>query len=66
MNRKPVEKPANHTEIDHILAAEEPLVPSSGFLASVMESVREESVAPAPIQFPWRRIVPAFSWPAPS
>ena len=36
----------NQTEIDRILAAEEPLIPSSGFLASVMESIREEATAP--------------------
>ena len=48
------------TEIDRILAAEEPLIPSSGFLASVMEGVREEAAAPPPIPFPWKRAVPGF------
>jgi len=53
-------KPSNaqHNEIDRILAAEDALVPSSGFLASVMERVREEAVAPAPIPFPWKRALP--------
>ena len=47
-------------KIDEILAAEEELVPSSGFLAAVMESVREEAGKPAPIPFPWKRAVPGF------
>ena len=47
-------------EIDRILATEEELVPSSGFLASVMESVREEAAAPPPIPFPWIRAVPGM------
>ena len=36
----------NPTELDRILASEQPLIPSSGFLASVMESVAEEAAAP--------------------
>jgi hypothetical protein len=47
-------------ELDRILAAEEPLIPSSGFLASVMERVHEEAVAPAPIPFPWKRALPGM------
>jgi hypothetical protein len=49
-----------HIEIDRILASEEALVPSSGFLSSVMEQVREESTAPAPIPFPWKRALPGM------
>ena len=48
------------TEIDHILAAEDELVPSSGFLASVMERVQEEAAAPAPIPFPWKIAIPGI------
>jgi hypothetical protein len=48
------------TRLDAILAAEEALVPSSGFLAAVMEHVKEESRAPAPIPFPWKRALPGF------
>jgi hypothetical protein len=48
------------TEIDSILAAEEKLIPSSGFLASVMERVHEEAAAPPPIPFPWKRAVPGI------
>ena len=46
--------------IDEILGSEPELVPSSGFAASVMESIREEAAAPAPIPFPWKRAVPGF------
>ena len=48
------------TRLDDILAADEELVPSSGFLAAVMESVEQESKAPAPIPFPWKRALPGF------
>ena len=46
--------------VDAILASEEAIIPSSGFLAAVMERVQEESRAPAPIPFPWKRAVPGF------
>ncbi len=46
--------------IDNILATEEELIPSSGFLASVMERVQEEARTPAPIRFPWKRAVPGI------
>jgi hypothetical protein len=46
--------------IDEILGTEAELVPSSGFLASVMERVREEAAAPPPIPFPWKRALPGF------
>lgn len=40
-------------EIGNILTAEEKLIPSSGFMASVMERVRQEAALPPPIPFPW-------------
>jgi hypothetical protein len=46
--------------MDEILATEEELVPSSGFLTAVMERVQEEAAAPAPIPFPWKRALPGF------
>ena len=49
---------SEHNEIDRILATEDALVPSSGFLAAVMDRVREEAAAPAPIPFPWKRVLP--------
>lgn len=71
----------NQAKIDHntrldakleaILASEEELIPSSGFLGSVMERVQEEAVAPPPIPFPWKRAIPGilatigvFAWGA--
>jgi len=51
----------NRETIDRILATDEELVPSSGFLASVMERVKEEAAAPAPIPFPWKRAIPGMA-----
>ena len=47
-------------KIEAILAGEEELIPSSGFLGSVMERVQEEAVAPPPIPFPWKRALPGI------
>ena len=44
--------------LDGILGAEEELAPSSGFVSAVMERVRGEAVAPKPIPFPWKRVMP--------
>ncbi len=46
--------------MDNILANEPELVPSSGFLACVMERVHEEAAAPPPIPFPWKRALPGM------
>jgi hypothetical protein len=50
----------NPEPLARILSSEEELVPSSGFLASVMDRVGEEAVAPPPIPFPWKRAVPGL------
>lgn len=52
---EPKEKLEN---LDRVLRTEEALAPSSGFVSAVMERVREEAVAPAPIPFPWKRVLP--------
>lgn len=44
-------------EFDRLLADESDIVPSSGFVASVMETVTTEATAP-PLAFPWSR-----AWP---
>jgi hypothetical protein len=44
--------------LDQILASEEAIVPSSGFALSVMDAIRSESTEPAPIPFPWPRLLP--------
>jgi hypothetical protein len=46
------------TEIDHILATEDELLPSSGFVASVMERVQLEAALPTPTSFPWIKVIP--------
>lgn len=48
-------------EVERILATEAELIPSSGFMASVMERVEEEAAMPAPIPFPWKRAVPGIA-----
>ena len=58
---KPNVKPeADDAAIDRILAAEEELIPSLGFLAATMERVREEAACPKPIPFPWLRALPGI------
>ncbi len=49
---------SNMDAIDQILSTDEQLVPSSGFLAAVMERVHEEAAAPPPFPFPWKRALP--------
>ncbi len=48
-------------ELDRIVSGQDEIMPSSGFLASVMEAVREEAAAPKPIPFPWMRALPVFA-----
>jgi len=45
------------TDRDPRLASEPELQPSSGFVASVMDAVREAATEPPPLPFPWRRFV---------
>jgi hypothetical protein len=70
MNSQPESKSVTDP-IDRILSSDGELVPSSGFLASVMDRVREEAAAPAPIPFPWKRffsgvllVAGVFGWGA--
>lgn len=51
---------AEPDDLDAILASEADLVPSSGFLAAVMERVEGEAIAPPPIPFPWKRMLPGM------
>ena len=50
-------------EIDRILSRREEIVPSSGFVASVMDAVRHEAEAPPPFDIQWDRARPLF-WAA--
>jgi hypothetical protein len=49
-----------HDQLDTILAHDEELIPTSGFLARVMDSVEEAAAAPPPIPFPWKRAIPGI------
>ena len=55
-----IQPAASYDAIDRVLSSDQELVPTSGFLASVMERVREEAIAPQPIPFPWKRAVPGM------
>jgi len=50
----------NDPEIDRILTKQDEIAPSSGFVASVMDAVRCEALAPPPIPFPWKRALPVL------
>ena len=49
----------SYEEIDRAMRDAE-IVPSSGFTDAVMEAVRRDAAAPAPIPFPWKRAIPGF------
>ncbi len=46
--------------LDRILSAEEEILPSSGFVSSVMDVVLREAASPPPIPFPWKRALPGL------
>ena len=47
--------------LDRIFSGEEDIVPSSGFVTTVMDAVRREATAPPPIPFPWKRALPGLA-----
>ncbi len=47
-------------DFDEVLASEDPIVPTSGFTAAVMEAVRRDAAATAPISFPWNAALPGL------
>jgi hypothetical protein len=49
-------------DIDLMLTRQEQIVPSSGFTASVMDTVMREATAPPPLPFPWKRALPGLCW----
>lgn len=55
---------ARHPDtLDHILL-DDALIPSSGFAASVLDSIAAitaQAAAPAPIPFPWKRALPGLA-----
>ena len=60
-NMMPKENMMNDAEIDPILSGQDELLPSAGFVASVMDAVRREAAAPPPIPFPWKRALPGLA-----
>ncbi|MHB1794560.1 MAG: hypothetical protein ACYCPO_06300 [Acidobacteriaceae bacterium] len=55
----------NDKDLDRVLREREEIVPSSGFVASVMEAVQQEAAASAPIPFPpipfpWKWALPGL------
>jgi hypothetical protein len=52
--------PELNRELDRILSADDPLLPSSGFAASVMQEIERRAAEPGPIPFPWKLAIPGF------
>jgi hypothetical protein len=63
MSQHHSENPSGHQleEFDRVLLEEDALVPSSGFAASVMDAIHQQSTAPAPIPFPWKKALPGLA-----
>ena len=51
----------NLEALDRVLGRDGEIVPSSGFAGSVMDAVRRQREAPAPISFPWIWALPAWA-----
>ncbi len=51
----------SNNNFDRVLAQEGNIVPSSGFVARVMDAVEQEATAPPPIRFPWKRALPGLA-----
>jgi len=47
-------------ELDRLFSVEQAIAPSANFTRNVMEKVRREAAAPAPIPFPWNRAIPGL------
>ena len=54
-------QPSQPSQLDRILLEQDLLLPSSGFAASVMDSIQQQSPTPAPIPFPWKLALPGFA-----
>ena len=49
-----------HDDIDRMLADEDTITPSAGFVTSVMAAVERETATPPPLEFPWLRALPGL------
>jgi len=47
-------------DIDRLLATQDSITPSSGFLASVMDAVERDARMLPPLRFPWSRALPGL------
>ena len=47
-------------DLDRILSRDQEILPSSAFVVSVMDVVRREAMAPPPIPFPWKAVLPGL------
>ncbi|KAF1709378.1 hypothetical protein CSC70_11270 [Pseudoxanthomonas kalamensis DSM 18571] len=50
----------NREDIDRLLASEDTITPSPGFVASVMDAVERESATRPSLAFPWARAWPGL------
>ena len=53
----------NDPDLDRIVSRQqqkEEIIPSSGFVSSVMDAVHQQAAAPPPIPFPWKRALPGL------
>jgi hypothetical protein len=57
-NRQPDNSKDN---LDRILLEQDTLLPSSGFAASLMDTIQQQAAAPPPIPFPWKRALPGIA-----
>ena len=48
-------------DLDRILSHDGGIVPSSGFVSSVMDAVKREAATPPAIPFPWKRALPGLA-----
>jgi hypothetical protein len=47
-------------QLDRLFADDE-IMPSAGFTASVMDAIRRDAATPPPIAFPWKRAFPGVA-----
>jgi hypothetical protein len=51
----------NPEDLDRLLSNQEDIVPSSGFVANVMDAVERAASTPPPIPFPWKYALPGLT-----
>jgi hypothetical protein len=62
MNPQSSNPPLTDPDLDRALAADHDcILPSSGFVGSVMNTVYAEAAAPVPLTFPWKRALPGLT-----